>query len=380
MRIPLQLVIAFIVALPASAAGAAEAGGPPDPADYSPARVLSRPAIGFPESEEREAVVYVRFLVSRDGVPMQAEVDEMRGFHNEVFRKAALAYVNKMRFEPARLHGEPVEVGPLTQPINFHFGGKVDPESESVSEDFMRELDKVGYLLRKRDYAGAHFHAEWMLREKVQRNFEFAVLQAQLAQTYATLGNAEEALEAANRATIRSGTESADFRLGQPIPKNDPSSYLLPRKLVLFLLDLRMQLEAQQGNVVRALKTYNELAGLKKIAPKDNAALLAGKLAELLESGRPLATAGKVTKEYWSHEQYHPSFALLGVVGKVNLFHVHCQGTFREYPYVEGSTWSIPEGGQGCTVEVYGEPGTSFNFVELPAGAKLTAAPQPQPG
>src|SRR5690606_2398757 len=218
---------------------------------------------------------------------------------------------------------------------------------------------------------GAHDHAEWMLRDKVQLKFEYAVLQAQLAQTHATLGNVEEALRYAVAATIRSGVETPGFRLDDPVPPNDLRRYAVPREMLYYLLELRMRLQTLRGDALGALKTFREFAGLRKFSPTDEPAILAERLVELLESGRPLMSKGRVANEFWSHDQYHPSFRLLNVAGKVDLLHAHCEGSYTEYSYVEGTTWVLPEGVGACVVEVYGEPGTSFDFVELPLDAGL---------
>lgn len=366
------LVLCMIAAVPAAAAEAEteQASAP----QYTPFKVLSRPEVENPDIT-REALVYIRLVISAEGLPVQITIDEERSFYNEAFRKVALSYVQGMRFEPARLNGKAVEAGPVVQRVSFRTFGK--GETDFVTDEFRYELNKVGRLLQKKDYAGANVHAEWMLREKVKLQYEFAVLQAQLAQTHAAVGHVDEALTAAAAATVSTVTDMPAFRLRRPVPRNDPRNYLLPQELVVFLLELRMQLEASKGEVLRALKTYEELAGLKKIKPEDKPALLAERLAGLLENGRPLGIGGKVEKEFWSHDQYHPAFTVTNVKGKVDLFHAHCRGSFHEYDYVDGRTWTLPSGEESCVVEVYGDPGTTFTFVEMPGEVAGAAATKP---
>jgi hypothetical protein len=333
---------------------------------WKPASVTSRPKLSAPPDVFREAVVYVRFMVSPEGIPVEAAVQEERGFHSEPFRKEALKYVNGMRFSPATADGVPVLSGPLTQAIRFGLG--LEKAQQGVTIEFRRELDKVAKLMKERDYAGAHFHAEWMLREKVTLGYEYAVLQAQLAQTLAADGRIEEALRAAIGATSRSGTDTPRFRIGEPPPRNNPDSYLLPKDLVVYLLGLRMQLQAQRSDLLGALKTYNELAGLETLKEGDNRTALADRLVALLQSGDALLFRGEVTREFWSHDLYHPQFTTQNVKGILDIVHLHCRGGFRQFDFVPGEIWSLPPELQDCVVEFYGEPGATLELVEMPAG------------
>lgn len=317
--------------------------------------------------EPREALVYVRFMVSPEGIPTEVEVDDERGFHTEAFRKVSLEFVQRMRFRPAMRAGSPVIYGPLVQPVRFGLG--LAKEQEGVTPEFRRELKKVEKFLKDGDYDGAQFHAEWMLREKVKLSYEFAVLQAQLAQTLANVGRFEEALVATLRATSRNSSESTGFRIGEPPPRNDPARYLLPKDLIVYLLELRMRLLAQRGEILAALKTYNELAGLEQLKAGDPRTAFADKLVEILQSGKALLFTGEIksTAEYWPHELFHPRFAAKSVQGKLELIHLHCRGEFAQYPYEDAKTWSVPEGWEGCVVEFYGEPGAGIELLEMPA-------------
>lgn len=299
-------------------------------ARFTPPSIRSQRPIDYPMGESREALVYVRVLISPKGVPTQIEVLKDRGFHTPDYVRAAEQFVRSMRYKPAELDGVPVEYGPG-------------------------------------DYQGANFHAEWMLREKVKLNYEFAVLQAALAQTHAAAGNEDDALAAVIDATSRTSSESPGFRLRQPAPPNDPSKYLLPKDLVVSLLELRMRLLVRNGDLVAALRTYSELGGLVQIAADDPRARLAEELTLLLESGKALAFEAKVAGEYWSHELFHPRFTVRNLQGRLDLIHLHCRGEYDEQPFESREFWDVPEGWESCVVEFYGEPGAQFELVEMPA-------------
>lgn len=334
--------------------------------DFSPPSIARRPALIVPDLS-REALVYVRFLVSAEGRPVEMEVDLERGFHSPPFRQAALDYVRGMRFKPATRNGVPEIYGPVTQP--FRFGIGLPKDEQGVTPEFRRELGKVQAFLKDEDYAGAQFHAEWMLSEKVKLGYEFAVLKAQLAQTLASVGRLDEALAAAKAATSRSTSESAGYRVGEPPARNDASNYLLPKQVVVPLLDLRMRLHAGRGELLAALKTYNELAGLEPLPADHPLSVLSGQLVGLLQSGRPLGFPGEVPAkaQFWSHELFHRRFTTTDVKGSLGMVHLHCRGGFLEFPYEADTSWNVPEGWDKCVVEFYGEPGATLQLVELPA-------------
>lgn len=312
----------------------------------------------------QDALVFVRFMVAADGKATEIEVLRDRGFHTEGHVAEAMKYVRAMRLNPARKDGVAVAYGPVIQHLEFRISS---PQERTVTREFRTEFDKVEELLRKGDVAAANHHAEWMLREKVVRKYEFAVLQAQLARTHAASGNEREALAAVKLATSRVAGDAPGFRLRAPVPVNDESKYLLPGNFLVSLLELRMNLQARSGDLVSALKTYNEMAGLTTIKAEDAVAVLAEKLTVLLESGQSLSFAAEVTDEYWSHELFHPRFTVRNVKGRLGVIHLHCSGEFTTHTFTPDTAWSVPDGWEGCVVEFYGDRSATFELIELAA-------------
>ncbi len=143
----------------------------------------------YPQPVNRSALVFVRVNITAKGKVQDATVAD-GGFHDERFAKAALQIAGQLRFAPAKLNGEPVDYYALI-PIHFQY---FDGSSHTVSGSFREEAGKVEKLLEQKDFAGAHFHAQWMLAEKVQTNHEYAILQTTLADTFARTGNIHRAL------------------------------------------------------------------------------------------------------------------------------------------------------------------------------------------
>lgn len=324
-----------------------------------------RPSLEFPITpEQREAIVQVRFMINEAGRTTDLKIVEERSFYTRDFADAALRFVRNMRFTPAMLGDKPVASGPYIQPVNYYL---LKPEEQGITEEFRRELQKVTAIARSGDMAGAHFHAEWMLRENVRFIYEFAVLQAQLAETHAAVGNVDEALQAATKATNRRSMQTQRFVLRQPIPPNRASNYLLPEELVVSLLGLRMRLAIQRGSIMEALEAYAELAGLIDMKPDDPRAITAERLTELLESGRPLGIQGKIAigQESWNHRLFHDSFTIRNLQGRIDEIQVYCATHRLQIPYVPDSLWRAPKDWGNCRVEIDGDTGTTFEFIEI---------------
>lgn len=360
-------VIAIALAtswLPASGLCAEPGAG----AGYVPPAYSYIPETRYPENEYIEALVFVRFVVNEEGIPVEVKVLEDQGFHRGKFRYEALEHVKRVRFKPATRDGVPVKAGPVTIRVRFRQPGF--DGAEGVRGEFRSELRKVEKLRQEKDYAGANVHAEWMLREKTTLQYEYLVLKAQLAQTSFEVGNHEAALQAAMEAS-RSNVSAAPLSLSnlrQPVPENKQSNYVLPRETVLYLLNLRMQLQVQSGQVVQALETYYELAGLEgKLKADDPRVEIADKLMTLLESGRPLSFKGAIRDEYWDHKLIYPRYTLRNVTGQLHQMHLHCREHYLESEYSGVAVWSVPEGAEDCTVEFFGDADSTFELVELPA-------------
>ena len=172
------------------------------------------------------------------------------GFFEKRFADAAISVARQSKFSPKLVDGVPTPTYNVRMPVMFAIVG----QPKGVTADFRREALTVVKLIKSKDYAGANFHAQWMLSEKVTLLYEYAVLQAQMANTYTLVGENHAALAAAKKATERSTSEIQDFVPGAKIARNSAGNYLLPKVLVLQLLELRVALADSLGLSVEALE------------------------------------------------------------------------------------------------------------------------------
>lgn len=310
------------------------------------------------DSYDREAFISLRIMVSPQGKVSEVTLDEDTGFYSPPFVKACINAAKAMRFKPATLNGKPVEQG-FILPCKFSIG------ADGVSPEFKVEAQKVADLFKSGDYAGADFHAQWMLKETVRYGYEYALLQSTLAVTHASLGHDHEAIHFAEEASQRTSPNATNFSLHQPIPANSPHNYLLPREVIISLLNMRMRLAANNGMLKKALKAYYEVAGLEKIASDDPRVAAAAQLTAKLESSEPLAAKIVLVRSNWKHELYRRRFTMEHVSGIINSIALRCGKTRQPLTYVPGDEWTVPDGLQDCVVDVDGETGTTFQLIEL---------------
>lgn len=371
---PQYIRILLVFGLMCSIAGLAIGGEDPSmgsPASYEPPRVLKAP-FEWPGTADREALVYLTFNLSAEGVISNIELAD-GGFHDQRFVDAAIRFLSNAKLSPAKLNGVSTASNALTWPIRFTFG---DNGSKGITIAFRSELDKVNELIRSGDYAGAHFHAQWMLAEKVQFGYEFAVLQRQLAYTYAMKNETHRALLAARAATSRTDPQLDDFRFGSRIRNSTASNYLLPKEVVVGLLELRMRLAVSQGLLLEGIKSYEELAGLDKSKTKGELADLATQVTSALQSNRVLQ--GKIQLDEsanWKHRLWRHDFEIANVNGKVNSVYLKCGNQSRKMEYRPGASVRIPASWENCEAQILGEPETSFEIFEFPDSADSAPSP-----
>lgn len=358
----MRLSGAAILVLAGALAHGAEPGTTRQPA-YEPVKQLKLD-VQWPGDVNREAYVILQYDVLADGKVANISVAD-EGFHEKRFVNAAVRALERSQWEPRRINGVAVDARGLRQAFRF----AIQDMQRGVTQEFWNEARKVDNLVRKGDYAGGEFHAQWMLAEKVTLNYEYALLQAELARTYAGLGRIEDAVRKVRKATARADSSRVDFlRVLDVPPPNRSSNYLLDKDLVVHLLGLRMHLLAVQGLALEALHTYYELAGLEQPKPDDPVSVLAEKLTTEIRGNGPLRARIEIGPESgWRQFLSRRKFILENVRGgSINQLFLECQAGFLPLDYVPGEEWSVPANGGLCNAHVGADPGTTFEFVELP--------------
>jgi hypothetical protein len=258
-------------------------------------------------------------------------------------------------------------------PVKFNISG----QEKGVTTEFKNEAMKVSNLIKKKDFAGAQHHAQWMLAEKVTLNYEYAVLQGTMANTFAGVGEKYAALDAARKATARTSQEVRTFVPGEPIQPNSAANYLLPRDFVLELLELRMVLASQLGLQVEALDAYSQLAGLLREPPEERLFRAADQMLTIVLSDRPLVASAKLDERgSWDQRSSRRTVSVENIQsGKLNNLSVRCKGDPHTTWVKPDAELIVPGNPNDCILSFGGEPGTTFQVVEANAGPA-----NPRPG
>lgn len=332
---------------------------------FTPAIIKRRGSLSWPGDFDREAYVRIKLCVDVEGRVASTEVLP-NGFHEKRFVTEALRYVSRLAFEPAKVNGVPVTAC-MVQPVSFFFQSHLGERTRGLKAAFRGELDKVTQMIRDKDHSGAHFHAEWMLKEKVTFQYEYGVLQASLAETYALTGNPHRAMEAAKQATARVTAPFPMLNPGDPIPPTkNPEVYMLPKEWAIGMLEMRMRLAAEQGLAFDALQAYYELYSFVKPGPDDPWVRLGKLLEEAVKGGGQMI--GKIElgdRGSWSLFLSRRSFTVDRVQGRIDALELNCGDKVRTLAYVQDVTWQVPPSWQNCMLDIKGDPDTRLELVEL---------------
>lgn len=365
MRLLVSIIAASCIVLAMPSSRSAEATTPDVLVPPKSLPYAQQPRTNFyPYGGRRDALIYLRCTISEKGEVTDVELEE-GGFHSEEFVRAAKAMARSIRFYPATLNGQPVEYKGIILPVSFRLGGPEGP-AKGVTKEFRSEALKVQKLIQSKDYAGAEHHATWMLAEKVALTYEFAVLQATLADSYARVGQYHAALQAVRAATARIGMGSTPYEPGGPLPKISDSELLLPRDQLAQLLRLRFGLDDSQGFYLDALRAHADLQALGLVGAEDPTTPRFQELLKIVQSAPSLKAHVRLGQKNWGHALLFHRFTVADVKGgTLRKIWLTCGDYRRILDYTQDSEWQIPNRYSQCSAAFEGEAGTDFDIIEF---------------
>jgi hypothetical protein len=330
---------------------------------------MLRSRLDWPGATDREAMVILEYDVLANGKTANIRLVEDDGFYEQRFVDAAITAIRKSTWQPRRINGKAVDSLGMRQAFVFTIHDVSDDVVQpikGITDEFRREAAEVEDLLKKGDYAGGEFHAQSMLAGTVRLNYEYAVLQAELGTTYALLGRIPDAVSKLSRATARSDQRMDFLQLLDAPPPNKPSRYMLATDAVVRLLGLRMRLLATQGLALEAMQVYYEMAGLQKLPPDDLFVQLAAQLTAQIRGNGSIRGKIEMQQAGWVQFLSRRSFTLEKVQGEIHDMSLKCENGSKPLSYAPAEVWTAPEGWGLCRVHITAEPGTTYDFVELP--------------
>ncbi len=321
-----------------------------------PAKVISRNAPRYPGIElarGHEAWVRVAFCIDETGKPQNIAVLDSVG--NQRFERSALNTVVDWQYEPALVDGVPTWQSRNEVYISFALEG----DNKGARRSFIRKFKKIGHLIDdgKLDEAEAVFD-ELQGSDKLSL-YELTKLWARRVRIEAARGDFARLRMALQRATASDG---------QWI---DTDSYIQ-------LLTLLIKVQASQGRYAESLYEFDALV---EAAGEEHDAVQAlspaiDEVRTLVDSDKILSIAAEIRTsddcltcdDSWDFRPVRRRLGLANVEGRLDSIEMRCDHKRFTSEVSDQVEWQIPESWGTCHFRVYGEPGTRFDVLQLPAG------------
>ncbi len=315
---------------------------------------IKRPAPRYPGSElgrGQQGWVQLSYVVTADGEIVDPVVENSSGSH--AFEKEALRTVKRWAYEPATWDGVPVQQCRTKVMITFALEGA----GTGVTKKFYRRYKKIDKAIGNGELA------------KAQKMVDDAVddLNLSLSET-AWLWTARARLAGLN------GDKAAQLSALRKATRNNGK--WVDEKLYPNLLLLRTALEMEKGHLSEALSTHDKLVKtqldnpmLEKLDP------LVSKVREVVASETVLSIPARIGEKEdckdcatnWHYDPLRRKFSIANVNGSLRDIEFRCAWQRVVDKVREDYTWEVPEDAGDCSIIVFGEPGTTFNLLELPA-------------
>ena len=363
----MKRAIALVASLSASMLGVAEEDIPasPDAAasaviesakQTTPALQTKKTAPKYPMTElrkGREAWVHVTYCIDETGAIQNVSVLDSIGGKN--FDKAAMKTVQSWKFEPALRNGEPVWQSRNNILVTFAIEG----DGKGASRKFIGRFRKLGELIVEGQLVEAD-ELFWKTYETFDLNlYELAKLWSQRVRYEAIT----EDFLGLDMALHRAGASGGEW-----IEKDDYT----------WILNLRAQIELRIGKYDEARDSFEMLVEhtsvdaeeVQKLRPVFDRldALIASD--EILEIKAEVRSRGECAycNDSWDFTPVRNDFMLQNVSGNLTSIDMRCDNRRFESDVQELVEWHIPDSWGKCHVQIYGEPGSTFDVMMLPPG------------
>ena len=308
----------------------------------------------FPRSEYRsysQAWVEISYCVDELGQTRNIAVLDYIG--KDVFRDAALEFFEGWRFEPAKIDGKPVWQSGNVITIPFDRTGS----EMVVSRPFFARYKRLVKFLADSELEKASELFETLFEDDDLNLFEIAKLWALRVQYELALGNLQLADVAAHRATIFDGR-------------------WIDEENHIATLAIRASVQFETGLFGDGLRTYEKLV---QVAGEDSPQArqlqpVVDKVRQALASDQVFGTSARIGRlgecagcnNSFRFTPARRNFSFAKIDGSLSTIEAQCQLRHYTTEAAEGVQWSIPKEWGDCSINVFGEPGTTFSIVLYP--------------
>ena len=291
-----------------------------------------------------EGWVIVNFMVDTHGKPYEISVVE---YSDKDFINRTLEAVEKWEFEPALFEGKPIDAA-FTQRIGFRF--EEDSRSYITSRQVNSIFGSIVTAINEKDREEASDRLNEFYKKKKTLYEESFYWLARYYFAAAWL-DTEEQYRVLNRALF----------------KTDSGAYYLPEKGVPRLLLSKLNLEVKRNYLSRALDTAAQLNDYD-LSPKQ-LQYIVETTKQILEtrSGTGLIVVkGKIDKaNSFYHSLLRSRFSFSEVEGDIAELRLRCEKGYVGFVYKEEITFEVDGEAGNCSLQVIGDPDTTFKLLEL---------------
>lgn len=319
------------------------------------AKQVTRSAPKYPRRElnrGREAWVHVTYCVDETGSVKNVSVLDSIG--SDAFGDAAVATVQQWEFEPALQDGKPAWQSRNEVYINFALA----PEKLGASSKFVRQFRKIGKLIEKENVDAAD-ELFWEVYNSFELSlYELGKLWSQRVRIDAMQGDYYRLNLALKRATASHGSWI------------EKDSYVR-------LLKLLVGVELRIGKYHEAIHSFNDLVDTTSEDANEVTALRPAidQLESMIDGDKILQIPAEIRArgectfcdDSWDFIPVRNDFKFVDVQGSLNSIDMRCDHKRFESIVSDEVEWHIPEKWGMCHIQVYGEPGTTFDVLMLPA-------------
>ena len=321
---------------------------------YVPAEYKHRKAPAYPQvelSNGGEGWVHMTYCVDENGTPQNISVAESAGSIR--FERAAIKALQSWTFEPATVNGEPVWQSGNGVYVTFVIDTGSDP---AASRRFAAQFNRFIKMLDEGRLADADKLFWNLLRDDKRNIYEISKLWSLRARHEVLAGDLLKADHALRRAIANDGKfiENEDYV-----------------ELLGFLIKVSVKL-AKFAEAIEAFETLEEKAGqdhetVQQLQP------VMEQVRTAVASEGILLTPAEIREKggcYGCDDSFmfklaRRDFALDEIKGQLSSITLRCNLKHFESAISDDVEWHIPESWGSCWLHVAGEPGTTFDIVQL---------------
>jgi TonB family protein len=294
----------------------------------------------YPESERvqgRDGWVNLNFMIDPQGKPYEVMVEDSTG--NKVLEKSAIRAAEGWEFEPATLAGKPIDSG-YTIKVNFVLSGE-----SGASSGFVKAYKKFLNAAKTADRPKADAAMATMQVRNLYEDAYFNLAQYEYARHW---GTQLQQLAAVKRAIAEECTAN-----------------YLSKEAFLASLQVLLNLQIGANDFAGALQTWGKLQ-----ESGDKAAVLQWepsiqKINALRTAASPYSVAGDFEgSSSWSFQLFRRRFHVAVTNGSIAEIKLRCDKRYVFFKYEADLQYTISDKYGDCSLELVGDPGTTFNLIQ----------------